>query len=156
MAVIYRPIPGLPDRYISMDGDVVSGLVGRSLVQRPGRGGYPCVRVRIDGRDTRRYVHVLMAAAYLGERPPGMETRHSDGDRQHLHLGNLCYGTRGDQRRDDVANGVHRNSRKTRCPSGHEYTEANTYVYPSGQRRCRSCHRAESVAYRKRVKVKNR
>ena len=33
-----------------------------------------------------------------------------------------------------------RNSRKTHCPRGHPYDEANTYVVPStGDRQCRTC-----------------
>lgn len=34
-----------------------------------------------------------------------------------------------------------KNARKTHCPQGHEYDEANTYVRPTGQRVCRTCHR---------------
>jgi hypothetical protein len=33
------------------------------------------------------------------------------------------------------------NFRKTACPKGHEYDEANTYVSPKGQRFCRTCAR---------------
>lgn len=31
--------------------------------------------------------------------------------------------------------------RGTHCKAGHAYTEANTYVDPSGRRTCRECHR---------------
>jgi hypothetical protein len=35
------------------------------------------------------------------------------------------------------------NARKTHCPAGHEYTEANTYRRPRGDRECRTCrHRS--------------
>jgi hypothetical protein len=30
---------------------------------------------------------------------------------------------------------------KTRCPQGHDYDEANTYIDPRGARRCRACRR---------------
>ena len=30
---------------------------------------------------------------------------------------------------------------KTHCPQGHPYDEKNTYVYASGGRQCRMCHR---------------
>ena len=33
------------------------------------------------------------------------------------------------------------NARKTQCPRGHVYNEANTYVSPSGRRHCRTCQR---------------
>ena len=30
---------------------------------------------------------------------------------------------------------------RTHCPRGHEYDEANTYIGPTGGRRCRTCAR---------------
>lgn len=32
------------------------------------------------------------------------------------------------------------------CPQGHEYTPENTYMSPSGGRRCRKCHAARERA----------
>ncbi len=31
---------------------------------------------------------------------------------------------------------------RAHCPQGHPYDEANTYVYPNGWRKCRTCKRA--------------
>ena len=42
--------------------------------------------------------------------------------------------------RGDTVNARH--AATTHCPSGHEYTEENTYCYPGGKRECRECHRA--------------
>lgn len=39
-----------------------------------------------------------------------------------------------------------RNARKTHCPRGHEYSEANTYRRPSGARVCRTCARERRAA----------
>lgn len=33
------------------------------------------------------------------------------------------------------------------CPSGHKYSQENTYVEPSGKRRCRTCARANRAKY---------
>lgn len=44
------------------------------------------------------------------------------------------------RRKNGVQEG-HRNSRKGRCPQGHEYTPENTYVTPYGARQCRTCRR---------------
>ena len=35
-------------------------------------------------------------------------------------------------------------SAPSHCKHGHEYTEANTDIRPSGWRRCRTCHRIEA------------
>jgi hypothetical protein len=40
-------------------------------------------------------------------------------------------------------------ARKTHCDNGHEFTEANTYVW-RGLRSCRTCHLANSRAHRAR------
>ena len=38
------------------------------------------------------------------------------------------------------------NAKKTHCPSGHEYTPANTYIFPDGvERKCRECLRAKNI-----------
>ncbi len=39
---------------------------------------------------------------------------------------------------------------KTHCPRGHEYTEANTYVFSDGRRRCRRCRIDAAVASKRR------
>lgn len=44
-----------------------------------------------------------------------------------------------------------RNARKTHCPQGHRYDEANTYVDGSGGRRCRACRRARQQQRRSQV-----
>lgn len=42
-----------------------------------------------------------------------------------------------------------KNTRKTHCPQGHEYTLENTYIWKD-QRFCRACHQTYSSAYSKR------
>jgi hypothetical protein len=45
-----------------------------------------------------------------------------------------------------------RGARATTCPHGHPYNKENTYSSPSGDRRCRACHRVESTArYARRI-----
>ena len=40
------------------------------------------------------------------------------------------------------------------CKRGHELNPENTYVYPSGKRRCKTCKQASDRAYRQRVSEK--
>jgi len=51
------------------------------------------------------------------------------------------------------------NARKTHCKRGHEYTQANTYIYvePKGypHRMCRECNRINVKFYRQRAKEVN-
>lgn len=45
------------------------------------------------------------------------------------------------------------NLRKTHCPQGHPYDEANTYVWDN-QRFCRTCSRKYKNAYSRRMRAK--
>lgn len=47
------------------------------------------------------------------------------------------------------------NSTKTHCPAGHKYTKSNTYLDPSGRRRCRQCKRDNQRAYTRRRKERS-
>lgn len=44
---------------------------------------------------------------------------------------------------------------KTRCPSGHEYSPENTYLYKT-ERRCKACHRAAKLRYLKAYRERNK
>ena len=47
------------------------------------------------------------------------------------------------------------NARKTHCPQGHPYDEANTHIGRDGYRYCRICRQVQSTqAYERRKKVK--
>ena len=41
----------------------------------------------------------------------------------------------------------HWHGRKTECPQGHPYDEANTYAAPGGGRQCKTCRRDTATAY---------
>lgn len=63
---------------------------------RGGRGGsrgYLAVDLCADGRKSSQSVHLLVAAAFLGERPGGMVPNHSDGDRGNNSAANLEWVT---------------------------------------------------------------
>ncbi len=42
------------------------------------------------------------------------------------------------------------NASKTHCPSGHPYSDENTYIRPDGGRECRRCHLRHSRAYQRK------
>ena len=112
---------------------------GRILRTATGRHGHLHLGLSRENRVRTFTVHVLVARAFLGPRPAGMEIRHLDGDAGNNVPENLRYGTHGENEADKVRHGTHRNGRKTHCPQGHEYTPENTYLYPSGGRGCRAC-----------------
>jgi len=50
----------------------------------------------------------------------------------------LFVGSHADNMADMAAKGRHWGSKRTHCPKGHAYSEANTYIY-RGRRNCRAC-----------------
>ena len=60
--------------------------------------------------------------------------------------------------RENILRGVSwsaKNKRKTHCPQGHEYSDANTYVRPSGWRICRICKLEQKRAWWVRFREMN-
>jgi NUMOD4 motif. len=156
----WRPIAGYADAY------EVSSLGRVRSVERVVRAGPPpgtrtipasmltvCVGASPYPQVTLRRktfaIHGLVAAAFLGERPPGMEVCHNDGDPLNSRLGNLRYDTVSENRLDTVRHGRNHFSNRTHCPKGHAYDAVNTGKSGRRGRRCLTCHReAERAAKR--------
>jgi hypothetical protein len=102
-------------------------------------------------------VHALVMLAFVGPRPVGKQTCHRNGDGTDNRLSNLRYGSASDNTLDMVRHGSHNNARKTHCPKGHVFDEANTFVSNKGYRECRTCKRAAGRRYceRKMMRAAN-
>lgn len=138
-AEIWQLIPGFGEKYeASSLGRVRVAATGHVKCAVPDRG-YHKISLYYRARFTRR-VHQLVAAAFIGPCPPGLEVRHLDGDRSNNTPANLAYGTHADNIRDQVAHGTTNNGRaqKTHCLRGHAFTPENTYMHRT-KRNCRKC-----------------
>lgn len=149
---IWKPVPGYEGVYdISSLGRVRSvariDRFGRSLPERilkhgQHKYGYPVVGLWRDNRQTTRTVHSLIAEAFIGPRPEGMEVRHLDGNRRNCRLSNLAYGTHAENMADMIEHGMSR-AKQTHCASGHPFDEENTQVVQQRDGRtrrfCRIC-----------------
>lgn len=100
-----------------------------------------------NGVSKTRRVHHLVAEAFIGPRPEGLETRHLDDNSGNNQVSNLAYGTTAENRQDMLRNGGHYWANQTHCKNGHEFTPENTYLRPArGENRaysrvCRTCVR---------------
>jgi hypothetical protein len=111
-----RPIPGLSGYTASDDGHIWSYKApGHStpgkrhqLRESMDRQGYPRVTLSTAGKKhgTVRLVHQLVALAWYGPRPAGLEVRHLDGGQLNNRPENLCYGTRAENAADAVRHGT--------------------------------------------------
>lgn len=151
----WRPVLGYEGRYeVSSLGRVWSckgvapgadrEAAGKMLKPLYNTSGHAQVSLCRDGEGNRQQIHRLMLAAFVGPCPPGMEVRHLNGDPADNRLANLKYGTSAENKRDTLRHGRHRESNKTHCLRGHEFTPENTYSFPARNgigttRSCRAC-----------------
>lgn len=119
-----RPCPSFPGYSANEDGVV---FTHRQVVYRPGyRGrfseiipgfsapvktyqhadGYLLTSVYCGGKSRNYSLHQLVADAFLGPRPEGMEVRHLDGNPSHNAPGNLAYGTPKENAKDKYRHGT--------------------------------------------------
>ena len=98
----WRPVVGAEDYEVSSDGRV-RWSVGTPKMRKRSPGGFPKtwtddqgysrVTVRIDGVQKIKLVHVLVARAFLGECPCGLEVNHINGVKSDASASNLEYVT---------------------------------------------------------------
>lgn len=66
---------------------------GRVLKPHIGPKGYPQVTLSRGGHCKTHFVHRMVAASFIGPRPPGQVVRHLDGQHGNCAAGNIAYGT---------------------------------------------------------------
>lgn len=110
----------------------------------------------VDGKNWR--VHRLAYILTKGEIPKGLHLDHLCRVRHCVNPDHLEPVTN----KQNVLRGIGptaNNARKTHCKRGHEFTEANTYVYTRGEhqeRFCKACHNLTRKVRDKKYKDKLR
>ena len=108
----WKTIDRFPSYEVSSEGVVrrrlggVGAVIGKIIKWHTNTSsGYPDIRFTVNRKQTAIPVHRLVAAAFLGPRPEGMQIRHLDGDKMNNRLSNLCYGTAKENNQDKVKHG---------------------------------------------------
>lgn len=134
----------------SSGGEYIVSSRGRVKNSRTGRILKPFVRGKtghlgVQLPSGRKYVHVLVAEAFIGERPPGLEVCHGDNDPTNNDVSNLRWDTRS-------ANVLDLRGDKSKCRNGHPWVEENIYTFPQGWQACRECRRISRRRSREKVR----
>lgn len=85
-------IDGFPEYMVSTEGEVMNIRFGRLLKPRDNGHGYLKVVLRSGGQSHERYVHHLVAAAFVRAYEEGGRVGHIDRDRRNNRADNLRVG----------------------------------------------------------------
>jgi hypothetical protein len=89
MSDYWRPVPGYPNYLVSRRGEVWSLVRHKALAQVEGERGYLLVNLYRGGRPKNFLIHRLVADAFLGPIPWGMQVNHKNGKKWDNHVENL-------------------------------------------------------------------
>ena len=100
------------DRVINFSDGRVRAYKGQTLAQYPDGFGYKKVTLKMNGAWSRVHVHVLVASAFRGPKPPNTQVRHFDGDHLNNTPKNLLWGTSVENHADIKRHGRQNRKRK--------------------------------------------
>lgn len=101
---IWKPIPG--SNYEASSLGRIRNPTGKVLKPQPHPVGYQTVSVRLDGRMICKTVHSLVALAFHGPRPEGLDVAHGNCVKTDNRPSNLRYATRSDNMLDSLMLGT--------------------------------------------------
>lgn len=108
--------------------------------------------IRNEGSTKRLYAHRVSYELYNGPIPEGLCICHKCDIRECVNPNHLFLGTITDNNRDMCKKKRDKNSKKTHCYKGHEFTPNNILITSHNARRCRKCHDEYQKQYRKSYK----
>lgn len=107
MNEVWREIEVLGRTYRVSNLGGITNADGSYKAKTPQRNGYELVNFCAPGRRRKAVrIHVLVAEAFIGPRPPGKMVRHLDDIKSHNNLSNLAYGTHKENSDDSRLNGT--------------------------------------------------
>jgi hypothetical protein len=120
------------DYSVTEDGKVFSHKCNRFLKLGHSGNGYAKVMLHIDGKPLCRKVHNLVAQAYIGERPKGMQVNHKDGNKLNNNFSNLEYVTPSENLRHAVRMGLRKSSIRLDKKNRFNEIKAATKIFSVG------------------------
>lgn len=84
--------------------------IGRVLRDQPAPGGYRVVFLWRHGEQLSKLLHLVVAEAFIGPCPDGLEVNHADGNKRNNRPSNLEYMTHGQNQKHAYDTGLRRPS----------------------------------------------
>lgn len=155
----WKPIPGFPRYEVSDQGNVRSlrAYRQRGTVLKPVAAGRGYLQVTlctgVVAEQRKRYIHHLVAEAFIGPRPPRMEVCHGAADFLDNRAVNLRYDTHSLNMAETLHDGTNFERNRTHCDHDHELTPDNVRTEKNGtysngepkyRRRCKECLKVKS------------
>ena len=112
---------------------VVDGSDCVETTYSTGSHGYGQIGWYTNGKRSMQVVHRVAWFAAFGDIPIDMVVDHVCRNRRCVNVDHLRLLTNAANASDTAT------ARRTHCPAGHSYDDINTYVGPTGGRRCRTC-----------------
>jgi len=106
----WLPVKGYESFYLVSDRGRIRSLRRPGLILRPctNRGGYPQIVVYGNKTKNSICVHLVVARAFLGPCPKGMECHHIDGNKANNNVDNLRWVTPKENSQHAVSSGLHK------------------------------------------------
>jgi hypothetical protein len=106
---MFVQIREFPNYVVNSDGEVVSFAYRRwETMKACNSTGYAQVGLWKNGKRYQRYVHALVAEAFLGERPSGKHINHLNGNKLDNRSENLEYCTRKENAEHALSMGLYK------------------------------------------------
>lgn len=101
-------IDRFPSYEFKEDGSVISHVRKKPRKLKPIKIGlyWGVQLLRGDGLIEKSYLHRIIAEAFHGKCPDGMQCRHLDGNKNNNSASNLCWGTRLENANDKILHGT--------------------------------------------------
>lgn len=97
MTEIWKPVKGFETRYkISNQGRLFSVLKNREKAYTINHSGYKTTQLCVDGKQTHKYIHRLVAEVFLSGQSGLKEVNHKDGNKLNNSVENLEWVTRSE------------------------------------------------------------
>lgn len=101
----WKRVRGLPIYWVSNRGRVWSDVSGMFVYGTPLSSGHIDVSLKVNGRRVHRFMHRLVAEAFISNPNNYPIVRHLDDDPSNNDVSNLAWGTQFDNVRDCIDNG---------------------------------------------------